>query len=199
MHTYFLLHADVRVSVVLVRHFKSLVVMLWMALISAPEIAFSNGHSRTWDHQFILNWYHQWEFYRDGHQRDSGRVDMENISVRSRNALHKKCSDKLLLFVDELKNLPEDKAGMRMFYSRLLDRYKYGLRVPANWGPFYDIYIRCEAVMGVDWSASFTTPIKQQIETGPDQRFPLPHFPYAGWKETVFCGRKTEDLGCAVP
>ena len=75
MHTYFLLHADVRVSVVLVRHFKSLVIVVWVVLISAPEIAFSNGHSRTWDHQFILNWYHQWEFYRDGHQRDNSRVN----------------------------------------------------------------------------------------------------------------------------
>ena len=109
------------------------------------------------------------------------------------------CSDQLILFVDELENLPKDRAGMRIFYSRILDHYKYGLRVPANWGPFYDIYIRCEAVMGLDWSASFTTPIKQQIARGPDQRFPLPHFPYAGWKKTVFCGRKKEDLGCAVP
>ena len=115
MYIYFLLHAVVRVSVVLVRHFKSLVIVVWVALISAPEIAFSDGHSRTWDHQFILNWYHQWEFYRDGHQRDNSRVDMENISVRSRNALHKKCSDKLLLFVDELKNLPKDRPGCECF------------------------------------------------------------------------------------
>ena len=39
--------------------------------------------------------------------------------------------------VDELENLPKDRAGMRIFYSRILDHYKYGLRVPANWGPFY--------------------------------------------------------------
>ena len=186
-------------KVFLVRHLRGLFLVVWVTLLSAPESAFSNGHSRSWDHQFILNWYHQWEFYRDGHQRDGSRGDMENISVKSRNALHKKCSDQLSLFVDELENLPKDEAGMRAFYSRLLDHYKYGLRVPANWGPFYDIYIRCETVMGLDWSASFTTPIKQQIATGPDQRFPLPHFPYAGWRKTVFCGRKTEDLGCAVP
>lgn len=185
--------------VFLVRHLRGLFLVVWVTLFSVPESAFSNGHSRSWDHQFILNWYHQWEFYRDGHQRDGSRGDMENISVKSRNALIKMCSDQLILFVDELENLPKDRAGMRIFYSRILDHYKYGLRVPANWGPFYDIYIRCEAVMGLDWSASFTTPIKQQIAKGPDQRFPLPHFPYAGWKKTVFCGRKKEDLGCAVP
>ncbi len=86
----------------LVRHLRGLFLVVWVTLFSVPESAFSNGHSRSWDHQFILNWYHQWEFYRDGHQRAGKRGDIENIAGKSRNALIKWSSVQLILFVDEL-------------------------------------------------------------------------------------------------
>ena len=181
------------------RNLYWLFIGLWLTTLGAPSISYSDGHSRSWDHQFILNWYHQWEFYRDGYERDNARADMERISLKSHDFLHKKCSYKLALFVNELKNLPENNTGMRDFYSRILDLYRYGMRSPTNWGPFYDIYLRCEAIMGSDWTGAFTTPIKQQVKSGPDARFPMPHFPYAGWRKTVFCGRKKGELGCAVP
>ena len=84
-----------------------LFVVLWLPILGAPSISYSDGHSRSWDHQFILNWYHQWEFYHDGHKRDNSRNDMENLSLKSRDALQTKCSHKLVLFADDLKKLYE--------------------------------------------------------------------------------------------